>query len=242
MTDAAGFYNDAEALEAYLTHRHAEVRSPNLVMEDPAFRNELGDASGLDIVDLGCGDGTFAAQCIHDGCASFTGIDASAGMIDRARVAAPTAVFHQSAMEDLALAVSAFDVVVARMALHYVSDIAPVLAEARRGLRPGGRLIFSVVHPVLTAALEVADGPRTSVSVDNYFGAGERVRSWFGSSVVWQHRTIEHYVAAVLDAGFELSALRECPPVEELFDGDTAELERRRRAPVFLLISARMPA
>lgn len=233
------FYDNDEALEAYLAHRHADVISPNLVMENPAFLQALGDVQGLDIVDLGCGDGTFAAECADAGCRSYTGLDASAGMIERARASAPRASFQQSTMEDAALGRSIYDVVVSRMALHYVSNIGEVFAEAKRGLRRNGRIVFSVVHPTITAALDVADGPRTSVVVDNYFEPGVRVRSWFGSEVVWQHRTIEHYVTALLESGFEITDLRECAPVEELFKGDEAELTRRRRAPVFLLISAR---
>jgi len=234
------FYDDEQALDAYLSHRHADVSSPNLVMEDPAFRTEVGDVAGLDLLDLGCGDGTFAAQCLAEGCASFAGIDSAKGMIDRAKRMAPEAAFSLGSMEALDINADAHDLVVSRMALHYVADLAPVLRQVRRGLRAGGRLVVSAIHPVLTAAHEVAEGQRTSVSVDNYFERGDRSRSWFGSSVTWQHRTIEDYVAAVLDAGFELMALRECEPVEALFNGDAAELERRRRAPVFLLISARL--
>ena len=234
------FYDDEPSLDAYLEHRHADVSSPNLVMEDPAFQTEVGDLSGLDILDLGCGDGTFAAQCVVDGCASFVGIDSASGMIDRARVTAPDARFSLASMEAVEIDANAHDLVVSRMALHYVADLASVLGQVRQGLRPSGRLVFSVIHPVLTAALEVTEGQRTSVSVDNYFERGDRNRSWFGSSVTWQHRTVEDYATAVLEAGFDLSALRECEPVEELFNGDAAELERRRRAPVFLLLSARV--
>lgn len=233
------FYDNEEALDAYLAHRHADVSSPNLVMEDPAFRAELGDVAGLDVLDLGCGDGSFGAQCVAAGCASFTGVDSAAGMIDRARASLPEATFSVASMEALEIELGAYDVITSRMALHYVGDVVPLLGRVRQGLRPGGRLVFSVVHPVLTAALEVAEGQRTSVSVDNYFEPGDRERSWFGSSVTWQHRTVESYVTALLGAGFELTALRECEPVDELFNGDVAELERRRRAPVFLLLSAR---
>lgn len=233
------FYDDEHSLDAYLAHRHADVTSPNLVMEDPAFRAEVGEVDGLDILDLGCGDGTYAAKCLADGCASFIGVDAASGMIDRAKVTAPGATFSVASMEALELDADAHDLVVSRMALHYVADLDPVLREVRVGLRPGGRFVFSVIHPVLTASLDVAEGQRTSVTVDNYFNRGDRNRSWFGSSVTWQHRNVEDYVAAVLDAGFELSALRECEPVEDLFDGDIAELERRRRVPVFLLLAGR---
>lgn len=233
------FYNDADSLAAYLAHRHSEVTSPNLVMENPAFRDELGSVNGLDIVDLGCGDGTFAAECVEAGCGSYFGVDASPGMIERAELAAPTASFECAGMDAVDLAPRAYDLVVARMALHYLADLDPVLSSVHRSLRPGGRLIFSVVHPVLTAALATSEGQRTSVTVDDYFAPGDRRRPWFGSEVTWHHRTIEEYVSAVLDAGFELTALRECPPIEALFEGDRAEFERRRRVPVFLLVSGR---
>lgn len=59
-----------------------------------------------------------------------------------------------------------------------------------------------------------------------------------GSTVTWFHRTIEQYVAEVTRAGFRLTALSECEPVASRFDGDVAELERRRRVPLFLLLAA----
>jgi hypothetical protein len=48
-----------------------------------------------------------------------------------------------------------------------------VLAASRRSLAPGGRLVISVVHPVLTAPVEVEPtGPRTTWLVDDYFVPG----------------------------------------------------------------------
>jgi SAM-dependent methyltransferase len=40
-----------------------------------------------------------------------------------------------------------FDDVTASLVLHYLQDWGPALAELRRVLRPGGRLIVSVDHP-----------------------------------------------------------------------------------------------
>lgn len=130
------------------------------------------------------------------------------------------------------------DLVVSRLALHYVDDLAPVFNRVHRALAPGGRLVFTVAHPVLTAARLQPSGPRSSLVVDDYFTPGSRTRQWFGRPVVWRHRTIEDCVAPLLDAGFTLAGLRECAPVEALFEGDTEELERRRRVPLFLLLSA----
>jgi hypothetical protein len=58
-----------------------------------------------------------------------------------------------------------------------------------------------------------------------------------GAPVVWHRRTIEAYVAALQDASFDLVALRECEPRRERFGGDEAELARRRRIPLFLLLA-----
>ncbi|WP_309108260.1 ATP-binding protein [Arthrobacter sp.] len=64
-------------------------------------------------------------------------------------------------------------------------------------------------------------------------------RLWMGDTVTWFHRTIEQYVGAINGAGFNLTALRECEPEPGRFGGDEAELVRRRRVPLFLLLSAR---
>jgi hypothetical protein len=57
--------------------------------------------------------------------------------------------------------------------------------------------------------------------------------------VLKYHRTVEQHLDAVRDADLELTRLRECPPVRELFGGSEEEYERRRRIPLFLMIEAR---
>lgn len=240
-----GFYEDPELLDAYLSHRRAAVTSPSLVMEDPAFRSEAGDLAGLHILDLGCGDGTFAKACVAAGCQRYVGVDGSQGMVSRARDNAPftNVEFRLAELEYYEPEVDSFDLVVSRMALHYVRDLKPVFARVRRSIRGIGRLIFSVAHPVITSGNEAAEGPRQSQVVDNYFSPGDRRREWFGQPVLWQHRTVEQYVDLTLYAGFRLDRLRECEPVRALFGDDANEYARRLRVPVFLLISAsRNPA
>lgn len=43
----------------------------------------------------------------------------------------------------------AFDDVVAALVLHYLEDWAAPVSELRRVLRPGGRLIVAVNHPII---------------------------------------------------------------------------------------------
>ena len=114
-----------------------------------------------------------------------------------------------------------------------------MLAACHSSLSPGGRVVFTVVHPVITShdARASTEELRADWVVDDYFAAGPRELDWLGAAAVWHHRTIEDYVAALQGAGFELTALRECAPRRERFGGDEAEYARRRRIPMFLLLA-----
>jgi ubiquinone/menaquinone biosynthesis C-methylase UbiE len=234
------FYDDDRTHAAYLAHRHSGTASPNTVMEEPGFLAALGPVAGLRVLDLGCGDGSFATHALDRGAISYLGIDGSKLMISTAERdhGSDRAKFAVGDIEDLVTEEGAVDVVTSRMALHYVEHLAPVLATVRRALVPGGRLVVSVVHPVITSHDEAATGPRTSWTVDNYFVPGPRVRTWFDTQVTWYHRTIEQYARALRAAGFTLTELSECEPDERLLIDDVHELARRRRVPLMLVLAA----
>jgi SAM-dependent methyltransferase len=235
-------YDDAEVLAGYLAHRGA-AGSPNTLMEEPAFLDELGAVPGARVLDLGCGDGALSVLVRERGAASYRGVDGSARMVAAANAAHGSAYasFEVGDIEDLATAAGAYDVVTSRMALHHVEHLDPVLAMVHRALVPGGRLVLSVVHPVITSHVDPSPGRRTSWVVDEYFVRGPRVRPWFGGSVTWYHRTVEDHVRALRASGLVLGALQECEPRERLLAHDPEELARRRRVPLVLLLAATRP-
>ncbi|WP_063781000.1 class I SAM-dependent DNA methyltransferase [Nonomuraea sp. SBT364] len=234
------FYDLPRISSRYLGHRHSGAAGPNHVMEEPAFLAELGSVDKLRVIDLGCGDATTGLQLLNAGCQSYLGVDSSASMVtasgESLRGTAGRVV--RMDMEDFSAPPGTCDLVVSRLALHYVEDVESVLAACRDCLSPGGRLIFSVIHPLLSAYDSQSDGTRTSWVVDDYFSRGARDRRWMGGNVVWFHRTVEDYVGALLRAGFSLDSLRECEPAEARFGGEAEEFARRRRVPLFLLLSA----
>lgn len=124
------------------------------------------------------------------------------------------------------------------MALHYVADLEDAVASVRRSLGPGGRFVFSVCYPVITSNEGRGHGRRADWTVDDSFVRGPRERPWFGSTVVWHHRTVEDYLRVLIDVGFRLDGVRECEPSPALLADDGAELERRRRVPLVLLVAA----
>jgi SAM-dependent methyltransferase len=235
----AAFYEDPTVFSRYIDHRRDLVGSPNHVMEEPAFLAALGDVGGLRMLDLGCGDGALGQRVLDAGASSYVGVDGALTMVSSA---APELDVRHCDIEDFEAPPGTFDLVVSRLALHYVEDLASVLTVCRRVLTPAGRLLITVLHPNITSHDARADTEdlRGSWVVDDYFDRGPRPQSWLGGSVTWHHRTVDDYVAAVLAAGFRLDGLSECAPLHERFEGDEAEYRRRRRIPMFLLLSARV--
>ena len=166
-------------------------------------------------------------------------------MVSAARAAlagVPGARIEQAAIESFTAEPSSFDVIVSRLALHYVANLDSVLSACASALVSGGRLVFSVVHPLITSheAVHAREQPRTSWLVDDYFKHGPRRREWFDSVVTWQHRTVEDYLTATLQAGFTVTALSECRPVRDRFGDNQAEFTRRCRVPLFLLLAGQL--
>lgn len=238
------FYDEVGVSESYLRHRHSLVDSPNVAMEEPAFLSEMGDIENQRILDLGCGDADFAHAVIDRRGHSYVGVDGSAAMIGEARlrIEHPKVSLIHEGIENYVGEPESFDLVASRMSLHYIDDLDAVLGNVRLALRPGGRLIFTVVHPVITSPIKPKEGRRTDYTVDRYFERGQRVRQWFGSTVTWQHRTIEDYVSVVQRCGLDFVSLRECEPDPAFFADRPDELKRRRRVPLMLLVSARRPS
>lgn len=239
------FYDQPGVLDTYRRHRSSGVFSPNTMLEEPAVRSEIGSVKDLRVLDLGCGDGGFGQWLLDHGAHHYQGVDSSAEMLALAKLALagrPAQVWH-SRIEDFSTTAGSVDLIVSRLALHYVQPLHELMQRCGTWLAPGGRLLITVVHPVITShdARASTKEPRTNWVVDNYFNSSPRPQSWLGAEVLFYHRTIEEYFTAVRSAGFEITALRECAPNRAAFAANTAEYDRRRRIPLFLLLTARQP-
>jgi ubiquinone/menaquinone biosynthesis C-methylase UbiE len=125
-----------------------ETSFVNAYYERPAMLALAGDVAGRRILDAGCGSGPLFAALRNRG-AVVTGIDKSAGMLEQARRRLGNDANLQVAElgSPLPFPDGTFDDVTASLVLHYLEDWEPALAELRRVLKPGGRLIVSVNHP-----------------------------------------------------------------------------------------------
>ena len=104
----------------------------------------LGDVSG-DILELGAGTGMNLSH-YDEGLASLVLTEPEPAMLRRlqpkALEQAPSAKVVQASAEDLPFEDASFDAVVSTLVLCGVDDQARALQEAKRVLRPGGRLLF----------------------------------------------------------------------------------------------------
>jgi ArsR family transcriptional regulator len=95
------------------------------------------------VADLGCGAGTLSAA-LAPHVAKVIAVDQSAAMLRTARrrlEGAGNVELHRAELEALPLPDASCDAALAVLVLTYVAEVGPVLAEAARVLRPGGRLV-----------------------------------------------------------------------------------------------------
>jgi SAM-dependent methyltransferase len=182
---------------------------------DEADAGLLGDVAGRRVLEVGCG----AAQCsrwLRDQGALVVASDLSAGMLRRARTidaahGVPWLPLLQADAGRLPLADATVDVVCSAYgALPFVADTAAVMREAARVLRPGGRFVFSVTHP-LRWALPDDPGPDGLVIRMSYFDRTPYVEQDDEGRAVYveHHRTLGDRVRELVAAGLVLEDLVE---------------------------------
>ena len=112
-----------------------------------ALVKELGITSGLDVLDLGCGDGTTALPAAKLG-ADVLGVDIAANLVEagnrRAQEAGLTNIrFQEGDATDLAgLQDKTFDLVVSIFGAMFAPKPFDVAKEMVRVTRPGGRIVM----------------------------------------------------------------------------------------------------
>jgi SAM-dependent methyltransferase len=205
----------------------------NAYYERPATIDLIGDAAGLRVLEAGCGPGALTEWLTAHG-ATVTAFDVSPGMVRLARTRNRTAgkadIFVADLARPFAFAPDASrDLIVASLALHYVADWGPVLAEFHRVLASDGAVVFSVHHPA-------SDWQHHSR--DNYFAIKQVTETWRlpggNYQVTFWRRPLTAITQAISDAGFLIDRLIEPQPLPELAQRRPEEHGWLATAPNFL--------
>lgn len=137
-----------EFTEPVLLELESHRRSPTAIAKRERALDLLQPTPGERILDIGCGSGAFCrevAPLVAPG-GSVVGIDNTPAAIDVARRLAiredrSLLTFAGADAHDLPFAAASFDAAVCISVLGFCASPEQVLAEARRVLRPGGRLL-----------------------------------------------------------------------------------------------------
>ncbi|WP_211244097.1 methyltransferase domain-containing protein [Actinospica robiniae] len=164
---------------------------PNSMIEseEPLVRAIVDGLPIGTALDAACGTGRHAKHLAGLG-HRVVGLDASGEMLAIAAQKVPGAVFHRAELTAMPLADGSVDLAVCALALCHVPDLAPVFAEFARVLRPGGHLVVSDPHVLLSylrpmlARTPGPDGRPTTF--------------------VEYHRGLSEYLAAALPVGFQV--------------------------------------
>ena len=211
--------------------------------EWPALQAMLPPVPGLKVVDLGCGYGWFSRWAQEQGAEQVLGLDVSQKMLARAKeMTSSSAITYGIAdLEKLDLPDVAFDLAYSSLAFHYIVDLKGLFARIHQALVPGGRLVFSIEHPIFMAPRQpgwlIDEQGRKSWPVDGYQLEGPRVTNWLADGVIKQHRTVGTLLTLLIQAGFTLTHVDEWGPSEADLKARPALAEELER-PMMLLVAA----
>ena len=146
----------------------------------------LGEARrGERVLDLGCGAGRFVAA-LHDAGADPVGVEIAGAALERARRNVPGADLRLLEPDGaIPLGHGEIDLVWCSEVLEHVPDTTTLLTEARRVLKPGGRLLVTVPDHGLVRRTLIALARHDA----HYDPLGQHVR-------FYSRRSLAHALAA----------------------------------------------
>lgn len=181
--------------------RNKEIESRRLVT-DAAIVDAVLSRKPRTVLDIGCGEGWLLRALAEHG-VTGVGVDVVPELIASAAGAGP-GEYRVASYADIAdgrLAVSV-DVAIANFSFIGKEDVEALLRRLPDLLVPQGSLVVQTLHPVTASSKETyADGWRPG----SWAGFSQN----FSAPAPWYFRTIESWVALLIESGFRLVETRE---------------------------------
>jgi malonyl-CoA O-methyltransferase len=203
-------------------------QNPLVLLEEPLVQRWLADVAGLTVADVGCGTGRHARWLAESG-ARVVALDFSSGMLEAARrklADLGVEVRVHALPAPLPDADGRFDVVLFALVADHIADLDGTFRELARVTRPGGRVIFTVLHPAMNLR------GVTARFTDPVSGDTVHVAAY-------EHRYAD-YLMAVLRAGLTIDEIVE-DRVDDALAERTPRAEKYRGWPMLLALRLRRP-
>lgn len=213
----------------------------------PLLRERLGEAKA--VLDVGTGEGQLARAAAQGGEVFVLGVDPTRAQVTVAAQRGEGPAYALASCDALPVPSSSVDAAVVCLVLEHVDELDATLLELARVVRPGGRLLLFLNHPLLQT-------PGSGMIVDHMLDPHEtywRIGPYLPEAVTVEqvhkgvfvrfvHRPLSRYVNAIIDAGLVLTHMREpAPPEGFIAKAHEYEHEVVRTTPRLLYLEAMKP-
>jgi 2-polyprenyl-3-methyl-5-hydroxy-6-metoxy-1,4-benzoquinol methylase len=206
-------------------------------VDDPAslaLLDMLGPVTGQRVLDVACGHGRITRELARRG-ASVVGVDVSGVLISKAVEAEqndPLGIryVHEDVTSAAVLGNGDFDAVACNFGLSDIDELDAAVTAVSGALRPGGRFVFSILHPCFGGGKDISGAwPAAGSYYQEGYWTAQDSRSTLRRQVGANHRTLSTYFAALRRHGLWLDQLAEPLPKRDWDPAHDAD-----RKPVFL--------
>jgi SAM-dependent methyltransferase len=170
-----------------------------------------------EVLDVGCGEGQVARLAGSVGASRVVGVDPTWGQLAAARHRAGAPAYGAADAAALPFVPGSFDAVVACLVFEHIDAVDDAVAEVGRVLRPGGRFLFFLNHPLLQTPGSGWIDDR--ILDEQYWRIGpylvedrslEEVEK--DVHIPFVHRPLSRYVNAMAAAGLVIERMEEPAP------------------------------
>ncbi len=176
-------------------------------------------AGAADVLDVGTGEGQVARLAVRGGARRVVGLDPTWAQVQEAARRGGGPAYARAGAAALPFPSASFDAVVACLVFEHIEEVDEALSEVGRVLRPGGRFLFFLNHPLLQTPDSgwiddhVLDPPEQYWRIGPYLVEDrslEEVEK--GVLIPFIHRPLSRYVNAMSAAGLLIRRMEEPAP------------------------------
>jgi SAM-dependent methyltransferase len=169
------------------------------------------------VLDVGTGEGQIARRLVRAGAGSVIGVDPTVAQLRVAQARGGAVHLARGRAEGLPIATGSVDAVVACLVFEHLPDHVPPLREVARVLRPGGRFVWCLNHPLLQTPNSgwIDD----QVLDEQYWRVGRYLDDDVsleelepGVVLPFVHRPLGRYVNTMIESGLALTRMDEPAP------------------------------
>lgn len=217
----------------------------------PNLLRILEPKASMRVLDIACGQGFFAREFAKAG-AEVVGADVAQKLITEAKKLSGKAVqYYVAPSDNLNFAKpGSFDAATIVLAIQNIEKLSATFAEAKRVLKPKGKLLLVLMHPAFRNPGSTHWGFDEEEKVqyrrvDRYLSASRKELlvhpgKTNSPTTVSHHRSLQDFSKALMKSGFCISKLEEWISHKESEKGprQVAENTARKEIPLFLFIEA----